>query len=150
MMTAERQAASISFGHESGAGVKPMRRMTAVVTAFALLFSATSRAAPPQLEKAIPAVGSTVPASPPTPEIRIFFTQPINPAASSIELTTADGKAVAIGSAAGDQKDQAQLFAKLPRLPPGEYRVHWHVTGADTHEVNGHYTFRVGLYMLLN
>src|ERR1700680_139714 len=127
-----------------------MRRMMAVVTTFVLLFSATSSAAPPQLAKAIPAVGSTVPASPPTPEIRIFFTQPINPAASSIELTTADGKAVAIGSAAGDQKDQAQLFAKLPRLPPGEYRVHWHVTGADTHEVDGRYIFRVGLYVLLN
>ena len=108
----------------------------------AVIAFASLATAHPQIDRAIPPVGSTVPTWP--PEIRIFFTQPINQAASSIELTTADGKAVATGSAAGDPKDPTQLFAKLPTLPPGKYRVHWRVTGVDTHELDGHYTFEVG------
>jgi len=32
----------------------------------------------------------------------------------------------------------------VPSLEPGVYTVEWRVMSADTHKVNGNFTFRVG------
>jgi hypothetical protein len=31
----------------------------------------------------------------------------------------------------------------LKALPPGTYRVHWHVLSKDTHSTEGNFTFQV-------
>src|SRR5579885_1556867 len=79
----------------------------------------------------------------PPAEIRLFFTEPVEPAFSGIALATADGKPVAAGRAAVDPGDPRQLVLPLPPLPPGRYRVSWHVVSVDTHRTEGDYTFSV-------
>jgi methionine-rich copper-binding protein CopC len=114
------------------------RFFTVMLIAICLSVAATAH---PQLDRAIPAVGSTVPTSP--PEIRIFFSQALNPATSRIELATTAGNSVTTGKAVVDPTDPMQMVLKLPLLPPGQYRVHWFATGVDTHSLNGDYTFEV-------
>src|SRR6266446_10788832 len=77
------------------------------------------------LNQAAPPVGGTVPASP--KEIRLTFSEGIEPRFSGIDLATGDGRAVATGAAAVDPANHKQLVLALPPLAPGRYRVRWHV-----------------------
>src|SRR6476646_5757053 len=91
------------------------------------------------LNEAAPIVGGTVPTSP--KEIRLTFTEAIEPRFSGIDLTTADGRAIATGAAAVDPGNDKQLVLMVPPLTPGRYRVHWHVVSVDTHRTEGEYSF---------
>jgi methionine-rich copper-binding protein CopC len=93
------------------------------------------------LDRADPPVGGTV-AAPPA-AIRLSFSETIEPAFSGIELTTADGRAVPTGRAALDLANARALVLPLPRLPPGRYKVHWHVVSVDTHPTEGDYSFEI-------
>jgi methionine-rich copper-binding protein CopC len=62
------------------------------LAALAMPFSGGVAFAHPQLDHAIPPVGSTVAPSP--PELRLFFTQTLNPAQSGVNLTTEGGAPV--------------------------------------------------------
>jgi len=94
------------------------------------------------LDHAAPPVGSTLAAPPPV--IRIWFTQDIEPAFSGIEVTDSAGARVDDGTPRVDDKDRTLLIVGLKNLPPGEYKVHWHVISVDTHATEGNFTFRVG------
>ncbi len=92
------------------------------------------------LQRASPAVGSTLPAAP--PELAIVFTEAVEPAFSGIVVTGKDGP-VATGQphlAAGSDR---QLVVSLPKLPPGTYSVRWHATSVDTHKTEGSFQFTV-------
>jgi copper resistance protein C len=102
-----------------------------------LLFSGVAFAHA-QVDHAIPPVGSTVAASP--PEIRVFFTQPLNPAQSGIELTSDSGVRVTTGKAVVDGQ---QMALQVPALAPGKYLVKWHVVGVDGHPMTGDYPFEI-------
>jgi copper resistance protein C len=93
------------------------------------------------LDHAVPPVGGTVPASP--KEIRLTFTEAIEPRFSGIDLTTGDGGVTATGAAAVDPGNDKQLVLMAPPLTPGRYRVHWHVVSVDTHRTEGEYSFTV-------
>lgn len=93
------------------------------------------------LDHAVPPVGGTVPASP--KEIRLTFTEAIEPRFSGIDLATADGREIATGAAAVDPGNDKQLVLMVPPLTPGRYRVHWHVVSVDTHRTEGEYSFVV-------
>ncbi len=96
-----------------------------------------------QLDRAVPPVGSTV-TTPPT-EIRIFFTQPLDPRKSGIEVISTDGRPVTTDQAIVDRDDATQMVLKLPPLPDGAYRVNWHTLSRDggDHALTGHYIFEV-------
>jgi len=94
------------------------------------------------LGEAVPLVGGTVPAPP--KEIRLTFTEAIEPSFSGIDLTTGDGGAIATGPAVVDPGNDRQLVLALPTLAPGRYRVRWHVVSVDTHRTEGEYSFTVG------
>ncbi len=94
------------------------------------------------LDHAAPPVGSTLGAAPPT--VRIWFTQELEPAFSGIEVTDAAGARVDDGTPVVDATDRTLLIVGLKKLPPGEYKVHWHVISVDTHATEGNFTFRVG------
>ncbi|HXP12587.1 MAG TPA: copper resistance CopC family protein [Stellaceae bacterium] len=94
------------------------------------------------LDHAAPPVGSTLGASPAA--VRIWFTQELEPAFSGIEVTDATGARVDDGTPMVDAKDHTLLIVGLKKLPPGEYKVHWHVISVDTHATEGNFTFRVG------
>jgi methionine-rich copper-binding protein CopC len=93
------------------------------------------------LQRAEPSVGSTVQTSP--NEVRIRFTENIEPAFSSIQVFDGSGKEVDKRDVHRDRSDHALLHVSLPRLGAGTYKVVWRVVSVDTHVTNGNFTFRV-------
>jgi copper resistance protein C len=93
------------------------------------------------LKDADPGVGSTIQTSP--SEVRIRFTENIEPAVSSIQVFDASGKEVDKRDLHLDRSDHALLHVSLPRLGAGTYKVVWRVVSVDTHVTNGNFTFRV-------
>ena|SRR5207245_2748239 len=94
------------------------------------------------LDQATPPVGGTVPASP--QEIRLTFSEGVEPRFSGIELAAGDGRRITTGPAVIDPGDNKQLVLAVPPLTPGHYRVRWHVVSVDTHRTEGDFTFVVG------
>jgi methionine-rich copper-binding protein CopC len=93
------------------------------------------------LDHAEPKVGSTVTNSP--AEIKIWFTQNLEPAFSTLELQDAQGKEVDKKDAQLDDKDKSLFLVSLPSLPAGTYTVIWHAVSVDTHKTQGRFEFTV-------
>jgi copper resistance protein C len=93
------------------------------------------------LDHALPAVGSAVRAPP--PQLKIWFTQRLEPAFSKVQVFDNSGKRVDNGDSRVDGADARLLTVSLPRLPPGTYRVTWRVLSVDTHITEGDHTFEV-------
>jgi copper resistance protein C len=93
------------------------------------------------LQRAEPAVGGTVRTSP--PEVRIWFTEKIEPAFSTIQVFDASGKEVDKRDVHLDRSNHALLNVSLPRLEAGSYKVVWRVVSVDTHVTSGSFSFRV-------
>jgi methionine-rich copper-binding protein CopC len=116
--------------------------MKRIVIFFVILVAASARLkAHAFLKNADPGVGSTIETSP--SEIRIRFTENIEPAVSSIQVFDASGKEVDKHDLHLDRSDHALLHISLPPLRAGTYKVVWRVVSVDTHVTNGNFTFRV-------
>jgi methionine-rich copper-binding protein CopC len=113
-----------------------------IVSLFLIVVAGTARVeAHAFLKDAKPGVGSTVQTSP--NEVRIRFTENIEPAFSSIQVYNASGKEVDKRDVHLDRSDQTMLHVSLPPLEAGIYKVVWRVVSLDTHVTNGNFTFRV-------
>jgi len=118
------------------------RTTAAVVALFAACLLATSVYAHPTLKSANPPVDGTATA-PPT-ELRLNFSESVIAKFSNVEVRDQGGTKVATGKVATDSKDEKQLVVPLPTpLKAGAYTVKWMVVTADTHRVNGTYSFKV-------
>ena len=118
------------------------RTSAAVVALFAACLIATSVYAHPTLKSASPPVDGTT-TTPPT-ELRLNFSEAVILKFSSIEVRDQGGMKVATGKVATDAKDEKQLVVPLQApLKAGAYTVRWTVVTADTHRVNGTYSFKV-------
>jgi len=93
------------------------------------------------LERAEPAVGSTVQTSP--GEVRVLFTEKIEPALSTVQVFDASGREVDKRDVHLDRSNQSLLRVSLPQLRPGTYKVVWRVVSVDTHVTKGSFTFRI-------
>ena len=93
------------------------------------------------LERADPAVGSAVQPSP--SEVRVLFTEKIEPALSIVQVFDASGKEVDKRDVHLDRSNHALLHVSLPPLEVGNYKVVWRVVSVDTHVTNGSFNFRV-------
>ena len=93
------------------------------------------------LDHAEPRVGSQVSQSP--AEVKIWFTEKLEPAFSVIEVRDAAGKQVDKRDSHLDAKDKALLIISLPPLGPGTYKVIWQVVSTDTHRTKGSFKFTV-------
>jgi methionine-rich copper-binding protein CopC len=93
------------------------------------------------LDHAKPAVGSTVHGPP--PELRVWFTQRLEPAFSTVRVVDRTGKQVDKGDVRVDPADATLLVVSLPPLAPGSYKVIWRVVSVDTHVTEGDFTFDV-------
>jgi copper resistance protein C len=111
------------------------------LTILALLFPATSAWAHAFLDHAEPAVGSTVDAPP--SEIKIWFTEKLEPAFSQIQLFDHHGKPVTQAHATVDPSDPSLLRLAVPALALGDYKVTWKVMSVDTHVTVGNFAFTV-------
>ena len=94
------------------------------------------------LKHATPDVGGRMARSP--NEVKILFTEVIEPAFSKIQVFAESGKEVDKGDVHRDSSNHALLKVSLPPLDPGTYKVVWRVVSIDTHVTSGSYTFRVG------
>jgi copper resistance protein C len=93
------------------------------------------------LDHSEPGVGSTLTAPP--QQVRIWFTEALEAAFSSITVTDGSGRDVGQGKAKVDGKNPMLLEIGLMALPPGTYRVTWRVVSVDTHPTEGNFTFTV-------
>lgn len=94
-----------------------------------------------KLEKAAPPVGGAV--SPPS-EIRLTFSESVEPRFSKVALTGPGGAAVPLGSLKTAPGDQAALIAPIAKpLAAGVYTVHWQAVSVDTHRTQGTFQFTV-------
>jgi copper resistance protein C len=93
------------------------------------------------LDHAAPAVGSTVRA-PPT-QIKLWFTQALEPAFSTVRVVDRSNQRVDRGDVKVDSADATILVVSIPALAPGRYRVVWRVLSVDTHVSEGDFTFDV-------
>jgi copper resistance protein C len=94
------------------------------------------------LDHAEPRVGSQVPSAP--AEVRLWFSEPLEGAFSTLTVTDASGRRVDRGDAQLDPSNKALLRVSLQAVAPGAYSVHWRVVSVDTHVTQGDFVFRVG------
>lgn len=113
-----------------------------LVAALLVAVSAGSASAHAQLQQAVPAVGGTVSASP--AEIRLKFSEGVEPHFSAIALQAEGGTSEPLGKATVAPGDSSTLVAAVPEaLKPGVYTVGWHVVSVDTHKTQGTFQFTV-------
>ena len=114
-------------------------RTIALTLAFAL--ASTSAFAHARLEKASPPVGGTV-ASP--SEIRLTFSEGVEPKFSKVSLTGPGGAAVRARSGEDGAEQPGVLIAPIAKpLAAGLYKVHWQAVSVDTHHTQGTFEFTV-------
>jgi methionine-rich copper-binding protein CopC len=117
------------------------RILVALVAGMAATSAAPSAWAHAFLDHASPAVGSSVPTSPPV--VTLWFTQDLEPAFSGVTVTDEAGQRVDLGKAQISQGSPDELQIGLRPLPPGTYLVSWHVVSVDTHPTEGTFTFHI-------
>ncbi|MGB6518882.1 MAG: copper resistance protein CopC [Candidatus Cybelea sp.] len=118
-----------------------MRVIAAVFVLAELLIAPAAVRAHAFLDHSDPAVGSTVPTSP--PEMHLWFTQELEPAFSWVTVSDKSGASVNDGAAAVDPSDKQEMDIKLKPLEAGTYTVKWHALSVDTHTTQGDFTFQV-------
>ena len=93
------------------------------------------------LDHAVPAVGGKV--KTPPAEVRIWFTEKLELAFSSIKVVDATGKEVDRKDLRAEAGNASILHVSLLPVPPGTYKVTWKATSVDTHVTRGDFTFEV-------
>jgi copper resistance protein C len=93
------------------------------------------------LDHAVPAVGST---APPPRQVRLWFTEAVEPAFSAVTVTNAAGDLGSEGKIAIDSHNPQELHVRVKPLKPGVYQVQWRVISVDTHRTQGNFSFTVG------
>jgi hypothetical protein len=106
-----------------------------------LLMGAAGAGAHAFLDRADPRAGSTVKVAP--AQVRIWFTESLEPAFSSLRVVNEAGRRVDKGDSQVDPTNLRLLRVSLPPLPPGTYKVIWRVLSVDSHITQGDFTFRV-------
>ena len=113
-----------------------------LVSVLSLLFSVAPALSHAMLDHASPRVGNTVASAP--KQVVLWFTQKLEPAFSSAEVRSEQGGLLMNFGKASVVGDGTQLRVPVKPLPPGTYRVIWHVLSIDTHRTQGDFSFRVG------
>jgi methionine-rich copper-binding protein CopC len=118
--------------------VTPTGRLCVAVAGLVLAGAALAHA---MLDRASPAVGSRVAASP--ARVELWFTEALEPTFSSVKVLDAGGRQVDRRDAAFDTRTPGHVSVSLPTLAPGRYRVVWRAVSVDTHATSGDYAFDV-------
>ncbi len=114
----------------------------AALALFGGMLVATTAEAHPKLVKSDPAAGAVTATSP--KELRLSFNEELVAKFSGAELKDAKGTKIEIGAIAPDAIDKKQLVVALPKpLAQGVYKLDWHAVAADTHRVQGSYSFTI-------
>jgi len=121
-------------------------RRTAVVlasSAILAVFGTASALAHAHLVRATPAAGST--ARTPPSEVTLRFNEKLEAAFSSVVVRDSAGKQVDKGDGTVDKGDRTLMRVMLQQpMAPGVYKVEWKAMSADTHKIDGNFTFKIG------
>jgi methionine-rich copper-binding protein CopC len=112
-----------------------------IASAFALATATSTAQAHAKLQASDPKAGSTLGTAP--KQIRLQFTEALEPAFSTIKLTDASNAEVPLPPAKVDPVDPKALQTPLPALRAGTYRVQWSAMTHDSHKVKGELTFKI-------
>lgn len=117
------------------------KRLLAAATLVVASVAAPAAYAHARLQASQPAASSALASSP--KQIRLQFNERLEPAFSKIELVDAKDALLPLPHAEFDKADPKAMFAPVPPLRPGQYRVRWSVMAHDGHKVNGEFAFSV-------
>jgi len=104
----------------------------------ATLGCSTAAQAHALLERARPAVGSTVASSPGS--VTLYFTEKLEPKFSGGDVRGPGGARVDHGTSVSGNV----MRLGVGGLRPGRYSVAWHALSVDTHKTQGSFSFQVG------
>jgi copper transport protein len=120
-----------------------VRRACVLAAAVAATLAAPAAAwAHAALLKTVPVASRTV--NKPPPEVRLTYSEPIEPRFAIVSVTDAAGQQVSSGSPHTAPGDPQTLVTPLRTVAEGWYLVFWRVISADGHPVRGAFTFAVG------
>lgn len=118
------------------------RLIAAVAVAMVCALAAAAPAsAHASLATSNPAAGAVLVVAP--ERVELTFTEGVDVVPNSIRVVAADGTEIAVGEA-GQALGDESLAAELPDLADGTYVVAWKAVSADSHPVNGAFTFSIG------
>jgi methionine-rich copper-binding protein CopC len=112
-------------------------RLIMLLTSTLLLASATPVWAHAKPQHTSPQAGQTVVAP---SELRIDFSETLEPAFSQLQLQSPEGKPVVLENT---QVSGKTLRVALPHLSAGIYRVKWTAVARDGHRTQGQYSFSI-------
>ena len=116
-----------------------MRTVLILLASLAMAMLPQAASAHAHLDHAVPAVGSTVPTPP--QDVTLTFTQNLEAAFSSANVTDASGARVDQGEA---KISGNTMQIGLKALTAGTYTVHWQAVSVDTHKTEGTFNFSIG------
>ena len=117
-----------------------MSKSLATLTAALLVAVSVAAFAHGAVESSSPNDGATL-TTPPS-EIRMKFTETLEPTFTSVKLIGPAGQEVAPKDKLRVE-DGKTVVLPLPALPPGAYRARWMSAGHDGHPIHGELTFTV-------
>ncbi|MFW6069048.1 MAG: copper resistance CopC family protein, partial [Chloroflexota bacterium] len=90
-----------------------------------------------------PAPGSVLPEH--THQVTIWFTEPLEPEFSEIQVLNTEGQQVDNGNSEVLPDDETAMTVSLPTLPDGTYTVVWrNVSTVDGHSLRGSFVLSFG------
>src|SRR5437660_8108594 len=104
-----------------------MHRLASITAASLLSLTPVAASAHAFLDHAEPRVGNTVATAP--REVRLWFTQKLEQAFSTVEVTDGSGQRVDSGK---PRVNGNEIAVSVKSLAPGTYRVNWRLLSVDT------------------
>jgi len=121
--------------------IRRLVALAALVVGLIVVFAAPA-SAHATLLSTNPSNGGKYATSPRSVSLR--FNEPVEASLGAIRVYTGDRSRVVTGSPTHPDGDQSQVAVSTPKLDDGTYVVTWRVISADSHPVEGAYTFQVG------
>jgi copper resistance protein C len=116
-----------------------MRTLIIIASIFVVVVGMPAARAHAHLDHATPPAGATVAVAP--DELSLSFTQGLEPAFSTVEVTGPNGERIDQGK---PQVSGNTMRIGIKAAGPGNYHVQWRALSVDTHATQGSYTFHVG------
>jgi copper transport protein len=115
-----------------------------VVALASLAVFAAPASAHAELERTTPESNAELPAGQPPGSVTLEFTEGVQLPEGAIVLLDRDGSTVSGVGEAEHGDTNSVVTTTLPDLDDGTYVVDWHVVSADSHPIQGAFTFSVG------
>lgn len=117
------------------------KNLIAGIAVVAAGVTASAAQAHAKIESSLPKADSELQTAP--KEIRLKFNETLESAFSKIQLVDAKDAEIVLPKVALDKSDHKVMFAAVPALPPGQYRVRWSTMTHDGHKTKGQFAFRI-------